>query len=157
MNGIYKLDENEDVCDVLPKMSSTDEAIASHFSGTEFPTENLSVGMECYRTDENKIYMLKALPDDWHVIWDLSLTPGHAKTADEATKAASDGSGNPIADTYLKKADTIQLKRNTAYAVGDIATSPLLPSWAYLECTTAGTTGDTEPDFSEIKSGGGGS
>lgn len=47
-----------------------------------------------------------------------------------------------------------QLQRNKAYAVGDIAYSPNLPSYMYLECITAGITGDTEPDFSNIKSGG---
>lgn len=48
-----------------------------------------------------------------------------------------------------------QLQRNKAYAVGDIAYSPNLPSWAYLECVTAGTTGSTEPDFSSVSSTGG--
>ena len=43
------------------------------------------------------------------------------------------------------------LKRNKAYVVGDIAYSPKLPSWAYLECTKAGTTGDKEPtDLSKV-------
>ena len=46
------------------------------------------------------------------------------------------------------------IKRNNAYAVGDIAHSTDLPSWAYLECTTAGTTGASEPDFSGVKAGG---
>lgn len=45
---------------------------------------------------------------------------------------------------------TNRLQRNKAYSVGDIAYSPNLPSWAYLECTTAGTTGETEPDFSTV-------
>lgn len=45
------------------------------------------------------------------------------------------------------------LARNKAYAAGDIAYSPNLPSWAYLECVTAGTTGDTEPDFSTVTGG----
>ena len=40
------------------------------------------------------------------------------------------------------------LARNKAYAVGDIAYSPNLPSYLYLECTTAGTTGKTEPNMS---------
>ncbi len=35
-------------------------------------------------------------------------------------------------------------KESTAYAVGDIATSPFLPSWAILEATRAGTTAATE-------------
>ena len=43
--------------------------------------------------------------------------------------------------------DFNMLKRNKVYSVGDIAYSPNLPSWAYLECITVGTTGDTEPDF----------
>ena len=42
------------------------------------------------------------------------------------------------------------LARNKAYAVGDIAYSPNLPSYLYLECTTEGTTGATEPDMSTI-------
>lgn len=39
------------------------------------------------------------------------------------------------------------LQRSTAYEVGDIAFHDDLPSWAYLECVTAGTTADTEPTF----------
>lgn len=50
---------------------------------------------------------------------------------------------------------TNQLQRNKTYAVGDIAYSPSLPSWAYLECTTAGTTGAAEPDFSSVSTSGG--
>ena len=38
-------------------------------------------------------------------------------------------------------ADLLHLRKpSTAYAVGDIAYSPQLPSWAYLECTVGGTT-----------------
>lgn len=78
-----------------------------------------------------------------------------------AGNAVNDGNGNNIADTYETKSDsnakfnetasyTNRLQRNKTYKVGDIAYSPNLPSWAYLECVTAGTTGDTEPDFSTI-------
>lgn len=42
------------------------------------------------------------------------------------------------------------LARNKAYAVSDIAYSPNLPSYLYLECTKAGTTGATEPDMSTL-------
>lgn len=82
---------------------------------------------------------------------------------DHATTATNDANGNNIADTYETKADatntynsitsyTNRLQRNKAYSVGDIAYSPNLPSWAYLECVTAGTTGDTEPNFSTVVS-----
>lgn len=39
-----------------------------------------------------------------------------------------------------------QLKRNKEYAVGDIAYYTGLPSWGYLYCKTAGTTGETVPE-----------
>jgi hypothetical protein len=45
------------------------------------------------------------------------------------------------------------LARNKEYSVGDIAYSPNLPSYLYLECTTAGTTGETEPDMSTLSGG----
>lgn len=45
------------------------------------------------------------------------------------------------------------LARNKSYAVGDIAYSPNLPSCLYLECTTSGTTGATEPNMSAVASG----
>ena len=42
----------------------------------------------------------------------------------------------------MAHADLLHLRKpETAYAVGDIAYSALLPSWAYLECTVGGTTG----------------
>ena len=48
------------------------------------------------------------------------------------------------------------LQRSKAYAVGDIAYSHKLPSWARLECVTAGTTADTIPDtLATVSSGGG--
>lgn len=48
--------------------------------------------------------------------------------------------------------DFNMLKRNKQYSVGEIAYSPSLPSWAYLECITAGITGDKDPDFSSVSS-----
>ena len=42
------------------------------------------------------------------------------------------------------------LARNKAYAYGDIAYSPNLPTWAYLYCVQAGTTAASEPSFSGV-------
>lgn len=65
-------------------------------------------------------------------------------------------SANTITSTDLTIINGITtLQRNKAYEVGDIAYSKNLPSWAYLECITAGTTGDKEPDFSTASSTGG--
>lgn len=45
---------------------------------------------------------------------------------------------------------TNRLQRMKAYKVGDIVYSSKLPSWAYLECTQAGTTAATEPNLSTV-------
>lgn len=65
---------------------------------------------------------------------------------------------NNISSIPAEKIEGINmLRRNKAYAVGDIAYSPNLPSWAYLECKTAGTTGANEPDFTDVSTTGGAS
>ena len=51
--------------------------------------------------------------------------------------------------------DFNMLKRNKTYSIGDIAYSSYLPSWARLECVTAGTTADTVPSsITTVSSGG---
>lgn len=45
-----------------------------------------------------------------------------------------------------------QIKRNTAYKVGDVLTSPSLPPGCVIVVTQAGTTNSTEPDWTTIKS-----
>ena len=48
------------------------------------------------------------------------------------------------------------LRRNKTYAVGDIAYSKNLPSWARLECVKAGTTAADEPvAIASVSAGGG--
>ena len=94
---------------------------------------------------------------------DGTISTATVNNINHATTATNDANGNNIADTYETKVDatntynsitsyTNRLQRNKAYSVGDIAYSPNLPSWAYLECVTAGTTGDTEPNFSTVVS-----
>lgn len=70
-----------------------------------------------------------------------------------------------VLDTWQRQADTKMqwlknnmlgylLRQNShAYEVGDIAFSASLPSYLVLECTTAGTTAATEPDFSGAEVG----
>ena len=50
------------------------ESLKSCFSGTSFPASNLVVGMFCFRTDENKLYQLKATTPTWVLIADLGKT-----------------------------------------------------------------------------------
>lgn len=82
---------------------------------------------------------------DGGVKW-LVETLGNVKTINGE---APDASGNINIQTGLNL-----LTRNKAYTVGDIAYSPNLPSWAFLECTLAGTTGAAEPSFTSVQPGG---
>lgn len=82
---------------------------------------------------------------------ELTAAANAIRTKTETTnKIAPAAMAEAIMSIDNQKDYTHQLKRNTAYKVGDIAYSTKLPSWAYLECTTAGTTGDSEPDMSGV-------
>ena len=65
-----------------------------------------------------------------------------AVSATSAAGAAEEAQG------LISKAEYGFLKRNTKYAVGDIAYTTQLPAGYYLECVTAGTTSNTEPSIS---------
>lgn len=71
---------------------------------------------------------------------------------DAATTKVSAEQANAKATTLAGV--THILERSTAYQLGDCLKHPSLPSWAYLECTTAGITGTTEP--AALKTAGGG-
>lgn len=58
-----------------------DNAAASCFSGTAFPTTNLLVGMKCFRTDLNKIYTLKDTTPTWIEEIDVAGATGLAPRA----------------------------------------------------------------------------
>ena len=45
------------------------------------------------------------------------------------------------------------LQRSTTYAVGDVVQSDAVHAKYFLKCTTAGTTGSTDPDFTGVTSG----
>ena len=116
-----------------------------------YQIKNSSIKQEYILENKPEVYVRYCVAGTWN-----------AWSKVNAGNAVNDGNGNNIADTYETKSDatntynsitsyTNRLQRNKAYSVGDIAYSPNLPSWAYLECVTAGTTGSTEPDFSEVK------
>lgn len=74
----------------------------------------------------------------------IEKEPNISITTDETTGV------NTLNVTFPKALDPDelpnQLRRNTEYAVGDIAYYTKLPSWGYFYCKTAGTTGETVPE-----------
>lgn len=74
-----------------------------------------------------------------------------AKKADRGTVENALIGKAAKADVYTKqKVNDLMylLQRNKYYRVGDIVNSTNLPSYLYLECVQAGTTGSTEPELS---------
>lgn len=96
----------------LTPLQDRDDAAASCFSGTAFPSANLLLGQLCYRTDELKLYQLtNTSPVTWTLVYDLSTG---TVTAPVATAVAWSGiSGTPtsvagygISDALKKTGDT---------------------------------------------------
>lgn len=81
-------------------------------------------------------------------VGDTATIPGYVKDVTKNGNTITVTKGEGESTTF--NAGLNILARNKAYAVGDIAYSPNLPSYLYLECTTAGTTGATEPDMSTL-------
>lgn len=78
------------------------------------------------------------------------IDPDGLVTVTNAKKIAADAvaAHNAATDAH---AGLLHLRKNTtAYAVGDIAYSVTLPSWARLECVVAGTTAAEEPSFASV-------
>lgn len=68
-------------------LTQRDDAAASNFSGTAFPTTNLLVGMLCHRTDQGKIYSLKDLTPTWIEVLDVGGASGLAPRATQLQTA----------------------------------------------------------------------
>lgn len=144
MQDYKAIDENENMSDAPAQMAKNDKAIISNFSGAEEPSTKMQ-GQFYFDTSENKLKFYNGSKFVAEIPCSITGT---------AARAKADESGRVIADSYLGKtekavsAGALQtLERNTAYKVGDIAYTTQLPAGYYLECVTAGTTGNAEPTF----------
>ena len=54
------------------KLLDRDDALASCFSGTTFPTGLVSIGMLCLRTDETKRFQNDRLFEWWETFFEVS-------------------------------------------------------------------------------------
>lgn len=114
MQTYKQLDPTEALKNSIPAMQESLNSVASNFSGTAFPTENLFVGMKCVRTDigaKGTEYVCVGIQEDgtgeWQDVNNFALHAGQAET---------DGEGNRINTIYLKKTDaeSIYLKKSEA-------------------------------------------
>ena len=78
-----------------------------------------------------------------------------SKDSENAARVSEQNAADSARVATENAMDFNMLKRNKAYSIGDIAYSSYLPSWARLECVTAGTTADTVPSsITTVSSGG---
>ena len=132
---------------------------------TTVPTANAGNSSKAIANTEFVAKSISALvngaPDQLNTLNELAKALGNdfnfaaTMTAELAKKLNS----TEAESTYATKTEAgvpYQIKRNTAYKVGDVLTSPSLPPGCVIVVTQAGTTGSTEPDWAAIKSNMGG-
>lgn len=132
---------------------------------TSVPTANEGNSSKAIANTEFVAKSISALvngaPDQLNTLNELAKALGNdsnfasAVTAELAKKLNSTEAENEYA-TKTEAGVPYQIKRNTAYKVGDVLTSPSLPPGCVIVVTQAGTTGSTEPDWATIKSNMGG-
>lgn len=64
-------------------LNDTHAALASNFEGTAFPTLNLFIGQQCYRSDEERMYILRSMsPNVWVISAKITQTALTREDAD---------------------------------------------------------------------------
>lgn len=102
----------------LPALLNNDKTALSQSSGSAFPTDDLIAGMPCYRTDENKLYVLTdATTPTWLLLFDFTKTPTTKEYVDaqDGLKAPLNSptfTGSPVAPTATKYSANTGLATN---------------------------------------------
>lgn len=101
--------------------------------------------------------LVNGAPDQLNTLNELAKALGNDSNfaATVTAELAKKLNSTEAESTYATKTEAgvpYQIKRNTAYKVGDVLTSPSLPPGCVIVVTQAGTTGSTEPDWTTIKS-----
>lgn len=95
----HDIQPTELISQSLSKLMGNFETIISNSSATSFPVENLFHGMFCFRTDENKLYILldPGLPN-WYLLYDFTdpLVSMSFLVTQLATKQNLIGSGSAL-------------------------------------------------------------
>ena len=132
---------------------------------TSVPTANAGNSSKAIANTEFVAKSISALvngaPDQLNTLNELAKALGNnANFASTVTaELAKKLNSTEAESTYATKQEAgvpYQIKRNTAYKVGDVLTSPSLPPGCVIVVTQAGTTGSAEPDWATIKSNMGG-
>lgn len=168
ISGKKLLENGKSITDSIKQSITTNTLTATDatFTGeTTVPTANAGNSSKAIANTEFVAKSLAALvdsaPDQLNTLNELAKALGNdANFSATVTKELAKKLNSAEAEsTYATKTEAgvpYQIKRNTAYKVGDVLTSPSLPPGCVIVVTQAGTTGSTEPDWATIKSNMGG-
>jgi hypothetical protein len=88
MQNFTTIPSSETLTNSLSPLLNNDKTALSNSSGTVFPTTELQVGMKCWRSDQQKLYVLtSASPATWVLLADLSSGSTMVAAAIAATSA----------------------------------------------------------------------
>ena len=127
---------------------------------TSVPTANAGNSSKAIANTEFVAKSLAALvdsaPDQLNTLNELAKALGNdanfsATVTAELAKKLNSAEAESTYATKTEAGVPYQIKRNTAYKVGDVLTSPSLPPGCVIVVTQAGTTGSTEPDWATTK------
>lgn len=105
------------------------------------------------KTSETKVAVSEAKAKTSEINAKSSETK--SKDSENAARVSEQNAAESARVATESAMDFNMLKRNKAYAIGDIAYSSYIPSWARLECVKAGTTAVTVPSsITTVSSGG---
>ena len=122
MQNFTIIPSSETLTNSLAPLLNNDKSALSNSSGTVFPTTELQVGMKCWRTDQQKLYLLtNASPATWILLADLSSGTTSVAAAISA-QSASDASalGGQLPSYYIDI--TARLGFTPLNKAGDTAT-----------------------------------
>lgn len=89
MQNFTTIPSSETLTNSLAPLLNNDKSALSNSSGTVFPTTELQVGMKCWRTDQQKLYLLtNASPATWILLADLSTGTTNVAAAIAALSAS---------------------------------------------------------------------
>lgn len=107
MQSYTEIPSSQSLQSSLALLLNNDKTALSCSSGSAFPTSNLQVGMLCFRTDQNKLYILKDATPTWMSLLDLNTTGGSAAAVAEAAYSLflrNNGAANEGGEMRLQKA-----------------------------------------------------
>ena len=127
MAGYTEFQVTEPFLSSLPKLLANDKSALTWNAGTAFPTEGLSAGMPCFRTDENKLYIYSGTA--WEVMLDFADKPLKESETDAKFVAYSEAQSLEDAQKDQARAN-INAAKNVAFtgatseAVGEAGLVP---------------------------------